>query len=497
MRNSQSSNAGEAGNSGYRGYTRNGGGERRPNSETNPQARSLDPQEQTEVRIRGNDPAVSTISQHSNICAAYGALFESGKFTDLTLVCQNRNFNVHRVVLAAQSNVFAAQLFGDMKESRQTVIEISEGCEPEIFESFLRFLYKGEITMHMDNIKALLTLAEFYQVRALHNACFSFLDEQDFDMQQLLAMLQTWRTAGDAIQGYFMSRYCDLVPSFSEFVKAKEFLTMNESVLIELLKLDQLCLEESEVLQAVISWGKHQLSNGTTEAKTLEDAIAKCICHIRFELMDTKFIVQEVLSQKLLSNERFVEIMRRKYSDECPPPRRSTSFVAYDDNKRGVFYYIGSDGFKRTWRNPAKHGLIAISLSSSGGASRHSICDRKWGVGAVENSYGSTPTWIQFDLKSYQLVPRSYIVHQDQDHFLRNWRFEASNDGIKWTDLATYTNDTTITSENRCGHFHLRCGKPYQRFRIYLTGPSHKGQQSFDITQVEMFGRILPLKNRT
>ncbi|GAB5364834.1 hypothetical protein AAMO2058_001004500, partial [Amorphochlora amoebiformis] len=236
---------------------------------------SLDPSEDetSDARSKINEISGIKISQHSSVCKAYGALLDSKRFADLTLVCRKTHFRVHKVVLAAQSSVFAALLFGGLKESKQNVIAVNENYDPSVFGTFLRFLYSGEIRLNMNNIKLLLTLADYYCVRALHSACFSFLDDQDFDMPTLMGMMHNWSTGGAAIQGYLMSRYCDLVPSFSEFVKAKEFLTMNENVLIELLKLDQLCLEESEVLQAVISWGEHQIKTSKTN-KPLKEVIS-------------------------------------------------------------------------------------------------------------------------------------------------------------------------------------------------------------------------------
>eukprot|EP00466_Bigelowiella_natans_P003872 jgi/Bigna1/86838/estExt_fgenesh1_pg.C_140118 len=455
-------------------------------------AMSLD----SDVKSNILTPKGMRVSKHKQICTAYSNLLESGKFADLELVCRNKKFGVHRVILASQSSVFAAQLYGRLKESQEDVIEVSDEYDPDIFMTFLRCCLISSLTP----------------------TPFSFLDEQDFDMATLMGMIKTWSTGGAAIQGYLMSRYCDLVPSFSEFVKAKEFLTMNENVLIELLKLDQLCLEESEVLQAVISWGKNQIKTGNSNSTTtppLKEVIATCMRYVRFELIDTKFIVKDVIPQNLISPDRFVEIMQRKYSDECPAPRRSASFLAwrgkrgnlkttasyatimntyaasrikihrFDDKKQGVFYFIGTSGLKTSWTNPCKGGWMTVQLSSSGGASRHCICDRrKWGTGAVENSYGSSPTWISFDLKDYQVVPRSYYVHQDQDHFLRNWKFEVSNDNVRWIVLSNHTNDATITNDNRFGHFKVQCGRPYRYFKIHVTGPSHKGQPSFDLTQV-------------
>lgn len=44
-------------------------------------------------------------------------LMNSGQFSDLTLVCQDQKFKIHKLVACAQSSVIAAALKGEFKVS--------------------------------------------------------------------------------------------------------------------------------------------------------------------------------------------------------------------------------------------------------------------------------------------------------------------------------------------------------------------------------------------
>mmetsp|Transcript_12942 Transcript_12942/g.31719 ORF Transcript_12942/g.31719 Transcript_12942/m.31719 type:complete len:368 (-) Transcript_12942:121-1224(-) len=172
-------------------------------------------------------------------------------------------------------------------------------------------------------------------------------------------------------------------------------------------------------------------------------------------------------------------------------PKYDGRLLSYSEAKQGVFYFIGTNEMKESWSNPVDSKRLKVTLSSSGGSGVNSICDREWTTGAVENSYGRTPAWIEFDLQAYALIPTSYYVHQDRDHFLRNWKFEGSSDGKTYNVIQEYVQNATISDSTRFGHFKVSCRKPYRIFRIYITGPSHKGAQNFDFTQIELFGHCM------
>lgn len=76
----------------------------------------------------------SDIGQH------FGQLLESGKGTDVNFEVSGEIFAAHKLVLAARSPVFRAQLFGPMKDQNTQRIKV-EDMEPPVFKALLHFIY--------------------------------------------------------------------------------------------------------------------------------------------------------------------------------------------------------------------------------------------------------------------------------------------------------------------------------------------------------------------
>ncbi|UKZ80326.1 hypothetical protein TrVFT333_008084 [Trichoderma virens FT-333] len=72
----------------------------------------------------------------------FKSMLRSGQFSDLTLVCQGKEFKIHKVVACPQSPVFSAAVSGEFKESQTGVIEI-ELFDSETVRRMVEFLYTG------------------------------------------------------------------------------------------------------------------------------------------------------------------------------------------------------------------------------------------------------------------------------------------------------------------------------------------------------------------
>ncbi|KAL7929631.1 BTB/POZ protein [Trichoderma chlorosporum] len=72
----------------------------------------------------------------------FKSMMRSGKFSDLTLICQGKEFKIHKVVACPQSPVFSAAVSGEFKESKTGVIEI-ELFDSETVRRMVEFLYTG------------------------------------------------------------------------------------------------------------------------------------------------------------------------------------------------------------------------------------------------------------------------------------------------------------------------------------------------------------------
>ncbi|KAI5010781.1 hypothetical protein ZWY2020_012918 [Hordeum vulgare] len=102
---------------------------------------------------------------------------KDGKGTDVTLLVGGREFIAHRFMLAAQSPVFDAQLFGPMTDKEDTRrIEVVD-MEPAIFEMLLHYIYKdslpscGEKGYDAATMQHLLVAADRYGMDRLKAMC--------------------------------------------------------------------------------------------------------------------------------------------------------------------------------------------------------------------------------------------------------------------------------------------------------------------------------------
>lgn len=93
------------------------------------------------VKSLTEGPKIYTIPvPPSNIGEHFGKLLESAKGTDVNFEVDGEIFAAHKLVLAARSPVFRAQLFGPMKDRNTQCIKI-EDIEAPVFKALLHFIY--------------------------------------------------------------------------------------------------------------------------------------------------------------------------------------------------------------------------------------------------------------------------------------------------------------------------------------------------------------------
>ncbi|CAA0832065.1 BTB/POZ and MATH domain-containing protein 2, partial [Striga hermonthica] len=86
------------------------------------------------VKSRTEGPKTYSIPvPPSDIGQHFGQLLESGKGTDVNFEVDGETFSAHKLVLAARSPVFRAQLYGPMKDQNTQCIKI-EDVEPPVFK---------------------------------------------------------------------------------------------------------------------------------------------------------------------------------------------------------------------------------------------------------------------------------------------------------------------------------------------------------------------------
>ena len=66
------------------------------------------------------------------------------EYSDVALVVDGQRFRAHRVILAARSDYFRALLYGGMKESQLSEIELKD-TSLAAFKHLLRYIYTGQV----------------------------------------------------------------------------------------------------------------------------------------------------------------------------------------------------------------------------------------------------------------------------------------------------------------------------------------------------------------
>ncbi len=142
---------------------------------------------QQEPRIKKEDDE----NNSSKIISDMERLLESGTLTDVTIKCENRILECHKVsklfsllsnilcfncqaILSARSTVFRAMFQHDMRESKSNEINIQD-IDFSTVRDMVKFIYSGRLKDLADKSDLLLAAADKYDIRDLKNICSQHL----------------------------------------------------------------------------------------------------------------------------------------------------------------------------------------------------------------------------------------------------------------------------------------------------------------------------------
>ncbi|KAK7745813.1 hypothetical protein SLS53_002530 [Cytospora paraplurivora] len=73
-------------------------------------------------------------------------LFESGFLSDAQVICKERTWNVHKLILCGRSTWFKKALTGGWSETASSKVTVNE-MDPDTMDAVLRFIYSGDLTI--------------------------------------------------------------------------------------------------------------------------------------------------------------------------------------------------------------------------------------------------------------------------------------------------------------------------------------------------------------
>ncbi|MEH1906648.1 discoidin domain-containing protein [Nostoc sp.] len=165
----------------------------------------------------------------------------------------------------------------------------------------------------------------------------------------------------------------------------------------------------------------------------------------------------------------------------------STRTFASSGDANGVFYYLGTALGSTGWNNPSG-SLLTITASSIYAGTVDFLTNRSSDQ-FYTNSYSNS--WVEFDLGTLTLKCSYYSLKNrngNDDHYLRNWQLQGSNDGISWTVLDNQVNNSVINTQSQWLSLPVITNNSYSRFRIFETGANSSGYYFICLGEVELYG---------
>ncbi|KAL6654221.1 hypothetical protein ACP70R_007686 [Stipagrostis hirtigluma subsp. patula] len=129
----------------------------------------------TDVRVETAADQQSIVLPPPEMCTHLGDVLASGVGVDVTFMVGGEVFRAHKIVLAARSPVFMAELFGHMKENAMSCLQIDE-MDARVFGAMLHFIYTESLPKIDESDEAamaqhLLVAADRYSLGRLKLIC--------------------------------------------------------------------------------------------------------------------------------------------------------------------------------------------------------------------------------------------------------------------------------------------------------------------------------------
>ena len=164
-----------------------------------------------------------------------------------------------------------------------------------------------------------------------------------------------------------------------------------------------------------------------------------------------------------------------------------------DFDQNGVFWALGSNFGRETYRNPVTIGKVAITTSpmEKDSKSSHEFIGTNKTVTWTQDV---KPSFFSVNLKQFGLQPTAYTLRhfsKQAEYHLTSWEFQGSNDGIHWIILRKHQNETSLREASKSNTWHLdKVQDYYSYFRIWVTGPTDYGKWNLACSGMEIYGDL-------
>ncbi|MBN3302275.1 IPP protein, partial [Amia calva] len=237
-------------------------------------------------------------------------------FCDVQLRVGERQFSVHRLVLAASSPYFSALFSGGMREATKDVVQIL-GVEADVFQMLLEFIYTGTISVTVDNVQELIMAADMLQLAEVVSICGEFLKAQ-MDPTNCVGIYQFLEQIACLDMMEFTENYIHV--HFLEVCAAEEFSSLSKDQLVRLLRSEELRIEdEYQVFTAAMDWVLRDVAKRKKHVVEVLDPV-------RFPLLSPQRLFKYIEDISDFSLRVALQTLLKEYTEVSKSPKENKMF---------------------------------------------------------------------------------------------------------------------------------------------------------------------------
>ncbi|RHZ76972.1 hypothetical protein Glove_187g25 [Diversispora epigaea] len=279
---------------------------------------------------------------YDRLSADFSGILESG--IDYNVIIEvgeapsNQRFKTHSLILQSRSSYFEIKLNETMLNDDNIKIIYLPEISVENFEIIIKYIYSGNISIEKTDTSSIfdiLLASNKFGLDELIKYFQSYLIENNASWLRLnFSKIHQISTQENNFK--LLREFCNyIIPkSPNTLFESRDFTTLSEKVLISILERDDLQMDESEIWDHIIRWGKGQHPNFPTNLNDwsdddfliLKNTLHQCIPLIRYFSISGEDIFKKLLPyQQLFERQLWADILSKNLTSvsfKLLPPRK-------------------------------------------------------------------------------------------------------------------------------------------------------------------------------
>ncbi|KAJ5070881.1 hypothetical protein M0811_01862 [Anaeramoeba ignava] len=175
-------------------------------------------------------------------------------YFDFEIICeQNKiSFKTHKSILSSRSEYFKSLFNSKMKEYQENKLILKDVSNSILF-SILNYFYSGKIEINLENVIEILIFSSKYLIDELIEISLNFI-KNNLQIETIVDILKLSERMN--LNQLLDSSYKFISENLHKFIKTSFFLELEENHLNSLLSNDFILINEFELFQSIIKWGK-------------------------------------------------------------------------------------------------------------------------------------------------------------------------------------------------------------------------------------------------